>query len=283
MPKRIYSYQYLNAVADNAAIVVPPVPSTDLLEVSRNGIGMLRSGGGTETVTTNVIQFNRLSEGAGSAVAGKYIIPTSTVNTLTTRTVTYEIGPTITAGDVYVFKLNAFLSTSYVVLGGDTVTDVRDGLQAAVDGYSWGGTVTCSAVSTNRFSVTAPISMIFTYFIVYGEVYLYQIGYYVVLSGKQYLVTKSESFTAYPIIASPEPSYAFNALTLMPSGLIAYINNPSYAQVDFYETGFGSTDITGVSTAAAIGQGKYFYDEATQTLTFSEPLQPGEYIKMLYK
>jgi hypothetical protein len=128
-------------------------------------------------------------------------------------------------------------------------------------------------------------SLFFTldYYIVYGTRYLYQSGYYVVLNGKEYQVLGYESNAGYPSLPSPAASYTFASLTLMPSGLIPYLNNPSYTQIAFFEDAAGLTDITGVSTTSAIGQGKYYYDETTQTLTFAEALQPGEYIKMLYK
>jgi hypothetical protein len=113
--------------------------------------------------------------------------------------------------------------------------------------------------------------------------YLFQNGYYVTLLGKDYLIENHNAYDTYYTLAGHSASYAFASMTYMPSGLDAYINNPSYT-FDFGGiVTAGTTDITDVSTPGSLGMGKYLYSETEQKLYFSEYLQPGEYIKMLYK
>jgi hypothetical protein len=282
---RIYSYQYLNEYSNVASIGAPALAASDILEVSRNGIGMQSGTYATATVNTDVFEYKRRSYNSNTASANKYIIQISNIPSISSRTVVYEFGPLVEIGDIYRFEQNAFLGVQYQVQSGDTVTDVRNEIKTLIDGATWSGVnISTSSVSTNRLELT--YNNFFTQlnpFIIFGTKYLFQTGYYVTLSGKDYLVVNyntNDDYYALPLFSS---SYAFGSLTYMPSGLDAFINNPAYT-FDFGSViTAGQTDITGVSTAASLGQGRYIYDELTQTLTFSEPLQPGEYIKMLYK
>jgi hypothetical protein len=281
---RVYSFQYLNETIDRYTVQTPAIASARVLEVSRNGIGMQKSSGGSETVSADVKLYQRLSQAFGAPDYLRYFIITSTVNTLTTRTYTFEVGPTVTVNDVYVVTRNAFLSTSYTVQPGDTTQDVRDGIQAAVDAYSWGVAVTCAAVGTDKFTAQVnSISIMLTPSIVIATNSLYQTGRYVTLTGNDYLIENHNTSTTYYTLGALAGSYAFASLSYMPTGIVNFINNPAYYQTSFSESVEGTTNITGYESPSSLGAGKYKYDELTQTLTFSEPLQPGEYIKMLYK
>lgn len=282
---RIYSYQYVNGGVDVASITTPAVALADVLEVSRNGIGMQPGTYANETVTTDVIEYTRRSFNTNVPDTNKYIIAVSNIPGTTTRTIVYEFGSLVTIGDTYRFETNALSGVEYVVQSGDTVTDVRNEIKTLIDAATWPGfTVSTSSISTNRLEVTySTLFHTFKTLIVYGVKYLFQKGYYVTIAGKDYLITSMNSNTAYPTLPAIAATYNFGDLTLMPSGLIPYINNPSYTQDYFILIIQGTADILGVPTAGSMGMGMYVYSQTEQKLTFAEALQPGEYIKMLYK
>ena len=227
---RVYSFQYLNETVDRYTVSTPQIAASRVLEVSRNGIGMQKSSGGSATVTADVIRYECVSQEFGAPDYQKYLIITSTVNTLTSRTYTYEVGPVVSVGDVYGVKRNNFLSTTYMVQTGDTTQDVRDGLQAAVDAYSWGAIVTCAAVGTDKF--TAQVNSLVIQlepYIIKAENALYQTGRYVNLYGKDYLIENQEGSTGFQTLGALAGSYAFSSLEYMPTGIVNYINNPASA------------------------------------------------------
>jgi hypothetical protein len=282
---RIYSYQYLNEYSNVSTIGAPALAASDILEVSRNGIGMQSGTYGTETINTDVFEYKRRSYNSNTASANKYIIQISNTPSISSRTVVYEFGSLVEVGDIYRFEQNALLGVQYEVQSGDTVTDVRNEVKTLIDAATWSGvSISSSSISTNRLELT--YNNFFTQLnplIIFGTKYLFQTGYYVTLSGKDYLIVNYNTNDDYYTLPSISSSYAFNTLTYMPSGLDAFINNPAYT-FDFGSIiTAGQSDITGVSTAASLGQGRYVYNELSQTITFAEPLQPGEYIKMLYK
>ena len=282
---RIYSYHYLNQYADVATIPAPALATADVLEVSRNGIGMLSGTYANETVLTDVLEYSRRSSNNNLPSANKYIIQISNSPSITDRVVVYEFGSLVEIGDVYRFEINPLFGVEYTVQSGDTVTDVRNEVKTLIDATTWPGvSISSSSVSTNRLQLT--YNNFFTQlnpYIVYGTKYLYQKGYYVVIAGREYLIINSNSNTTYPTLAAIAATYDFGDLTYMPAGVEAYINNPSYVR-DFYQFSIeDATSILDVPTAGSLGQGRYLYSETEQKLTFSEPLQPGEYIKMLYK
>lgn len=282
---RIYSYQYLNEYADVTTIGAPALAASDILEVSRNGVGMQSGTYANETVNTDVFEYKRRSYNTNSPAANKYVIEVSNTPTPTTRTIVYEFGPLVEIGDIYRFEVNALAGVQYTVQSGDTVTDVRNEVKTLIDASSWPGVIiTSTSVSTNRLQLEySNVFRRLNPIIIYGTKYFFQTGYYVRLSGKDYLIENHNTNDDYYTLPAISASYAFNTLTYMPSGLDAFINNPAYT-FDFGSIiTAGQSDITGVSTAASLGQGRYIYDELTQTITFAEALQPGEYIKMLYK
>lgn len=282
---RIYSYQYLNEYADVASITTPAIALADLLEVSRNGIGMQSGTYNNETVNTDVFEYTRRSYNSNQPSANKYIIQVSNTPSISSRTVVYEFGPLVEVGDIYRFELNALAGVQYTVQSGDDTTDVRNEVKTLIDAATWPGVnITSASVSTNRLSLT--YNNFYTQLnplIIYGTKYLFQTGYYVELMGKQYLIENHNTNDTYYTLPSISASYDFDTLTLMPSGLDAYINNPAYT-FDFGGiVTAGTTDITDVPTVGSLGGGRYVYSPTEQKLTFAEPLQPGEYIKILYK
>lgn len=285
MPK-IYSWTYENSEIDNAVVSTPAIPAARVLEVSRNGIGMQSSSGSTATVTTDVYEYNRLSEGSAGAVTGKYIIPLSIVSTLDYREYTYEFGPVVTPNDVYRFQYNFILGVNYTVQLGDFTVNVRDGMKAAIEGSTWPSPVTCTSplLYDNRLVVKVwSLTWSFRTSISYGELFLYQSGYYVVLDDIIYLLLTDDDFLDYPTLPAISSSYLFNSIAPAPAGVEAYIHNPEYDRVSYSASVVGSTDITGYQGQGTLEPGKYMYDQNAATITFAEPLQPGEYIKMLYK
>ena len=282
---RIYSYQYLNEYSNVASIPAPALAASDILEVSRNGIGMQSGTYANETVLTDVLEYSRRSSNSNLPSANKYIIQISNIPSTTDRVVVYEFGSLVEIGDVYRFEINPLFGVEYTVQSGDDVTDVRNEIKTLIDAATWPGVfISSSSISTNRLELTynnfvtqlKPL-------ISYGTKYLYQKGYYVAIAGKEYLIINSNSNSTYPTLPAIAASYDFGDLTYMPSGVVAYINNPSYVQ-EFYQFSIeDAASILNVPTAGSLGQGRYLYSETEQKLTFSEPLQPGEYIKMLYK
>ena len=283
---RIYSYHFLNDIADRATVGTPSIALADLLEVSRNGIGMQAGTYANETVACMITEYQRRSSNTNTASVNKYIIAVSNIPTVSNRTVVYEFGPLVEAGDTYRFEQNFLVGAQYVAQALDTATDVRNNVKTQIDGTTWSGfTTTTSSISTNRLQVvySTPFSSLST-FIVFGVKYLFQAGYYVEIAGKgDYLILNSNSYTGFPTLPSMSGTYAFGDLVRMPSGIIPFINNPNYIQDSYGTTVLVPTNVTGVPTASSLGAGRYVYDELSAVLTFAEPLQPGEYIKMLYK
>lgn len=209
---------------------------------------------------------------------GAYILQVT--NSVTTvRTVVYEFGPTVGVGYVYFFGVGSE-QVLYVANPLDTAEDVRDGIDAALNSYSWTGfTITTVPFGTDNLRVTFSDTTDFVTKI--GRI-SYKSGYYCTISGEEYLIYYDDDPNAMPTLPGLNAAYNFDELTLMPDGIEVYLSDP-YTTPYYVETLEGVAAISGVPGSDTVPDQYCVIDEANQRVYFWENLNIGEVIKIVQK
>jgi hypothetical protein len=275
----MYGARTYNIVAVQPYIDVVGIVAGDIVIIDRNGIGIKHSTafGGTQTV--NVYTYEWYGIRLGSLSSGNYLITISNTLTGGNREILYEFGPTPVAGTTYSVYYGSTIA-KYRVASGNTTTNVRDGLKAAIDAATWGTTVTTTSVSTNRLRVNITGSTVNLVTQLGTE--KYKKGRYTTISGTNYIIIEQEAATAYPTLPSVAASYAFNSLTAITGTVEAYLSEPltAYTYTDSLTT---TTSITGIPVVGSVTAGECVVDETAQRIWFDSNLNFGEIIKVFQK
>lgn len=276
------SYQYTNTSQGALSIACDTVADpANILTVDRNGIGMQQgvfSGGDIEADLYEFLLKQR--DISSPTIPGRYHIILSTVY-MSPMVITTEIGPVIIDGTEYFF-IEGPGEVGYFAQVGDTTEVVRDALIVAINAFpSWTYSTTATPISTNRIQITVA-TPIYTNAGFYANIF--KSGYFVrfSLNGgpiKDYLVDVNENVFAYPIPSAPEPSYLWTELTLAPVGIATLLLEPGHNLVSYTPNLAGTTLITDSPQLGTVPPGKYVYFNSF--LYFADPLNLGEYIKMI--
>jgi len=183
------------------------------------------------------------------------------------------------AGTVYSVYYGSIIA-SYVAQTGDTTQDVRDGLKAAIDGESWGTTVTTTNISTNRLQVD--ITGTTVNFSVQVGTQKYKKGYYTTIAGINYILVEAESTSAYPVLPALGVSYAYSLLVPISGTVEQYLNQPNTVYT-YSESTTGTTDITAIPQVGSVPSNKCVVDQNQQRVWFDANLNIGEIIKVFQK
>lgn len=276
------SFQYTNTVQGATSIAADTVSPDSIYTIDRNGIGVVRTDFTNQDIEANVFSFEWYGENTGPvALPGWYNMKLSHIVGGGTATGLFQIGPVIVTDCVYAFGIFPDVVT-YIAQAGDTDTDVRNGLETAINAYSWPDTVTVTPISTNQYQVEVDDED--AEFIQRIALRLYKSGYYCqfALNGgpvKDYLIVSSTGIDDFPALPSLDSSYLYSTLTLAPSGIETLLEEPPYLTDTFDDTAAGTTDITGSPQVGTVPSGKCVYYNSR--IYFAEELNYGEYIKMI--
>jgi hypothetical protein len=248
--------------------------------VDRNGIGVKHSTAfNTGTNGEDIKAYQWYGVRPQTRPPGTFLIEISEVIGATDRTYVFRVGPSPTAGWTYTLYFGAILAV-YTSQAGDTATDVRDGLVAAVNGQTWGVSVTATAQSTNELEVVVDDTTTTLTNLVGKE--KWKNGYYVTITGVNYIVLEQESTTSQPALPAVAASYNFTALSIMPSDIQTYLTEPLYI-TSFSESVAGTANINGVPVIGNVPANECVVYQFGQKIYFELPLLVGEIINVISK
>ena len=256
------------------------IVAADVMVVDRNGIGVKHSTAfNTGTSSQSIKAYQWYGVRPQTRPPGTYLIEISEVIGSTDRTYVFRVGPTPTAGWTYTLYFGAILAV-YTAQAGDTATDVRDGLVAAVNAQTWGVSVTATAQSTNELEVVVDDTTTTLTNLVGKE--KWKNGYYVTITGVNYIVFEQESITSQPALPAVAASYNFTALNIMPSDIQTYLTEPLYI-TSFSESVAGTANINGVPIVGNVPANECVVYQFGQKIYFELPLLAGEIINVISK
>ena len=256
------------------------IVAADVMVVDRNGIGVKHSTAfNTGTSSQSIKAYQWYGVRPQTRPPGTYLIEISEVIGSTDRTYVFRVGPVPTAGWTYTLYFGAILAV-YTAQAGDTATDVRDGLVAAVNAQTWGVSVTATAQSTNELEVVVDDTTTTLTNLVGKE--KWKNGYYVTITGVNYIVLEQESTTSQPALPAVAASYNFTALNIMPSDIQTYLTEPLYI-TSFSESVAGNANINGVPIVGNVPANECVVYQFGQKIYFELPLLAGEIINVISK
>jgi len=256
------------------------IVAADVMVVDRNGIGVKHlTAFNTGTSSQSIKAYQWYGVRPQTRPPGTYLIEISEVIGATDRTYVFRVGPVPTAGWTYTLYFGAILAV-YTAQAGDTATDVRDGLVAAVNAQTWGVSVTATAQSTNELEVVVDDTTTTLTNLVGKE--KWKNGYYVTISAVNYIVLEQESTTAQPALPAVAASYNFTALNIMPSDIQTYLTEPLYI-TSFSESVAGTANINGVPVIGNVPANECVVYQFGQKIYFELPLLAGEIINVISK
>lgn len=260
-------------------VEVAGITADNVIAVDRNGIGVehLTYFSGTQTVSVKTYLWY--------GVIQSTVNTNNTIITLTNsivgsdRIIVYRIGTTPVAGTVYSVYYGNIIA-KYAVQTGDTTQMVRDGLKAAIDGESWGTTVTTTSIGTNRIQVD--ITGTTVNFQTQIGTQKYKKGYYTTIAGINYILVEAEALNAYPTLPALGVSYAYNLLIPIAGTVEDYLYQP-LSVYEYSESVTGSTDILAFPQLSGVQANKCVVDQNQQRVWFDANLNFGEIIKIFQK
>ena len=256
------------------------IVAADVMVVDRNGIGVKHSTAfNTGTSSQSIKAYQWYGVRPQTLPPGTYLIEISEVIGSTDRIYVFRVGPVPTAGWTYTLYFGSILAV-YTAQAGDTATDVRDGLVAAVNAQTWGVSVTATAQSTNELEVVVDDTTTTLTNLVGKE--KWKNGYYVTITGVNYIVLEQESTTAQPSLPAVAASYNFTALTVMPSDIQTYLTEPLYI-TSFSQSVAGTANINGVPIVGNVPANECVVYQFGQKIYFELPLLAGEIINVISK
>ena len=267
-------------------ISIAGVYAQNVTIVDRNGIGIKHSttfSGGAIGVDVRTYLYYQVKP--TQITANDYIIAIAEDFVLDPRSIDtiYEFGPTPTIGLIYSIYYGNLVA-KYKVQSGNTVQDVRNGIEAAINALSFPGgtTVTTTPISGNRLQVQ--ITGDFTYPTIVLGAEKFKKGYYSQYQGRYYILVEAESTTAYPTLPAVAASYAINAVTVLPLNVTpeGYLSEPN-ATYTYSDSVTDTTTLTEIPAIGNVNPGECVIDYYNQRVWFDGNLKVGETIKIFQK
>ena len=264
-------------VTDDTVNYVPVFNTTaaNVTVVDRNGIGV-RLASTFGNTTRDVFVYNWFAIVTNFTLAsGEYFIETVNYGN-DERTV--KIGPTVTAGRVYAISDGVEI-VSYTAQTGDTVTDVRDGIKAAVDTGNWGYTINTANISSDRFTMDMDDDQPRTFSYKIGKP-KYKAG--ITIDTGYFIFGEEQSEITYPTITIPA-SFPYTSMTFLPgNNLEAYLHEPNLFGYTLNPTaGAGAVELTEVP--GLTNPSTCVIDESQQRVYFDSNMALGAKIKIFQK
>ena len=256
------------------------IVAADVMVVDRNGIGVKHSTAfNTGTSSQSIKAYQWYGVRPQTRPPGTYLIEISEVIGSTDRIYVFRVGPSPAVGWTFTLYFGSILAV-YTTQTDDTATDVRDGLVAAVNAQTWGVSVTATAQSTNELEVVVDDTTTTLTNLVGKE--KWKNGYYVTITGVNYIVLEQESTTSQPSLPAVAASYNFTALNIMPSDIQTYLTEPLYI-TSFSQSVAGTANINGVPIVGNVPANECVVYQFGQKIYFELPLLAGEIINVISK
>lgn len=272
---KTYIVQQAGSYVDTSGIV-----AADVMVVDRNGIGVKHTDQfNTAPSNQDITEYQWYAVRQVVRPPGTSLIEISEILTGSDRTYIFRVGLTPSAGYTFTFYSGTILAT-YTSQAGDTATDIRDALVTAINTQTWGVTITATAQSTNELEVVVDDTTTTLTNLVGKE--RWKNGYYVTLSGVNYIVFEQQSDTAYPSLPALAASYDYDDLKAIPSDIYTYLEEP-LSIINFSESVAGQADINGIPQVGAVPFNECVVYQAGQKIYFNLPLLPGEIINVISK
>lgn len=267
------------------ALIVQPyieiagITANDVIAVDRNGIGVqhLTYFSGTQNVSVKTYEWYGITQTTVNVNAILLTLTNSIVSG--NRVIVYRVGTNPVPGTVYSVYYGNIIA-KYAVQSGDTTQMVRDGLKAAIDGESWGTTVTTTSIGTNRIQVDITGTTID--FSTQIGTQKYKKGYYTTIAGINYILVEAEALNAYPTLPALGVSYAYSLLVPLLGTVEDYLYQPLVIY-EYSDSVTGTTDITAFPQVSGVAPNKCVVDQNQQRVWFDANLNYGEIIKIFQK
>jgi len=282
----MYKALAYKVVISQPYISIAGVYAANVTIVDRNGIGIKHgttfSGG---AIGVDVYTYLYYQVKPTQITANDYIIAITENFVLDPRSIdtVYEFGPSPTVGLIYSIYFGNLVA-KYKVQAGNTVQDVRNGIEAAINALAFPGgtTVTTTAISGNRLQVQ--ITGDFTYPTIVLGAEKYKKGYYSEYAGKYYMLVEAESTTAFPNLPAVAANYAINAVTVLPLNVtpLGYLSEPN-ATYTYTDSVTNTTTLTEIPAIGNVNPGECVIDYYNQRVWFNGNLNVGETIKIFQK
>lgn len=226
--------------------------------------------------TGDLYQFQRRSERNPPFLPpGASYEKIATIPAATTVHIFQLSGP-VAAGLRYFFT-GANGTAVYNTVGGESITDLINALAFSIGllGYT-------NTTGTDSFAVSMPNTDTPTWGITWQNPVKYERGYYVVIDGVEYFVSKNESFSSYPAYPTRPTTVDFDDLTPVGNYGVEfwlYEQHTLYLTTDYLFADDGTVDVTGVETTDFVtpDPGTCVIDDENDRIIFgSEAIDPEE-------
>ena len=250
-----------------------------VLVVDRNGIGVKHGTtfSGIETVDVYTFEWYGLKQETSTSTNSIIVLSNFIIGS--DRRIILRVGTTSIAGFVYSVYYDTIIA-SYLVQAGDTSEDVRDGLISAINGESWGTTISVTAIGANRIQLDITGTDIVPQVKLGSQ--LYRNGYYITIAGVNYILEEANSKIGWPSLPAIGASYAYTLLDPLFASVQDYLFQPLTVS-NYTEVLSGTTDITAIPSVDGVPFNECVVDENQQRVWFHENLNIGETIKVIYR
>lgn len=260
-------------------INVSGIDAQDVIIVDRNGIGVkhITYFPGSEDVDLLTYEYYGVKTETPTATNDLKVL--SDYISGTDRQIILRVGDTPIAGFVYSVYSGSIIA-SYLVQSGDTANDVRDAIITEIDATSWGTTVVCTAIGSDRIQIDITGTSVDLFTKIGSQIF--KKGYYVVISTISYIIEeKTDPFT-WPTLSTPPTSLAFGLLVPLTGSVEAYLTD-ALSTYTYSDSVTGTVTITAIATSTNVPFNQCVIDEVNQKIWFTEDLSYGEIIKVFYK
>ena len=260
-------------------INVSGVDAQAVIVVDRNGIGVKHIDYFPGSEDTDLITYEYYGVNTETPTATNDLKVLSDYISGTDRQIILRVGDTPIAGFVYSVYSGSIIA-SYLVQSGDTANDVRDAIIAEIDATSWGTTVVCTPIGSDRIQIDITGTSVDLFTKIGSQIF--KKGYYVIISTISYIIEeKTDPFT-WPTLSTPPTSLAFGLLVPLTGSVEAYLTD-ALSTYTYNDSMTGAVTITAIATSSNVPFNQCVIDETAQKIWFTEDLSYGEIIKVFYK
>jgi hypothetical protein len=260
-------------------INVSGIDAADVIVVDRNGIGVKHVNYFSGSDTTNLITYEYYGVKTETPTATNDLKVLSSYVSGSDRQIIMRVGSTPIAGFVYSVYHDSIIA-HYVVQTGDTAEDVRDAVINEIDATSWGTTVVCTPIGTDRIQIDITGTTVDLFTKIGSQIF--KKGYYVILSTVSYIIEEKTDLFAFPTLSTAPTSLAYSLLVPLSTSVETYLTD-ALSTYTYTESVTGTVNVTAVPSAENVPFNECVIDEAAQKVWFTEDLSFGEIIKLLYK
>lgn len=255
------------------------VSSDKVIVVDRNGIGVQHITYFPGSEEHDLITYEYYGVKTETPTATNDLKVLSNIVSGTDRQILLKVGDAPLPGFTYSVFYDSIIA-SHLIQSGDTTEDVRDAIILAIDGESWGTTVVCTPIGTNRIQIDITGTTVNLETKIGSQIF--KKGYYVNIGGTSYIIEEKTDPNAYPTLSTPPTSLAFKLLKAISTSVEVYLTD-ALSTYTYTETVTGTVDITAVPSKSNVPFNQCVVDSDLQQVWFNDDLSIGEIIKIFEK